>query len=66
MRGTPGDESLYRYHRTWVTKGIEWIREKVKENGRAGGPVLQDDVKLKGGKHGRIVSFHADLSGKVA
>lgn len=65
-RGTLGGESLHRTHRARVTKGMEWIRERAKESGGAGGSIVQDDVNLKGGENGRIVSFRADVSGKVA
>ena len=64
-RGTPEDESLHRSHCARVTKGMEWGREEEKESGRAGVSVVRDDVKLKGGEHGRIISFRADVSGKI-
>lgn len=38
----------------------------AKESGGVGGSVVQDDVTLKGGENGRIVSFRADVPGKVA
>lgn len=64
-RGTPEDESLHRSHCARVTKGMEWGRDDEKERSRAGVSVVQEDVKLKGGEHGRIVSFRADVSGKI-
>jgi N-acetyltransferase len=44
---------------------MEWGREEEKEGSRARVLVVQDDVKLKGGEHGRIISFRADVSGKI-
>jgi N-acetyltransferase len=64
-RGTPEDESLHRSHCARVTKGMEWGRERRRRGSRAGVSVVQDDVKLKGGEHGRIISFRADVSGKI-
>ena len=64
-RGTPEDESLHRSHCARVTKGMEWGREEEKESRRAGVSVVQDDVKLKGGEHGRIISFRPNASGKI-
>ena len=59
--GTPEDECLHKSHCARVTKGMEWGREEEK----AGILVVQEDVGLKGGKHGRIISFRADASGKI-
>ena len=61
-RITLGCELLHRSYRTRVTKGMEGIRETAKESGGAGGTVVQDDVKLKGGE----IGLRADVSGKVA
>jgi len=66
MRNTPEGEALHRSQCARVTNGWEWGREEEKENGRASVSVVQDHVKLKGGEHGRIISFCADVSCKVA
>ena len=64
-RGTPEDESLHRSHCARVTKGMEWGRDEEKERSRVGVSVVQEDVKLRGGEHGRVISFRADVSGKI-
>ena len=64
-RGTPEDESLHRSHCARVTKGMEWGRTEEKESGGAGVSVVRQDVRLKCGEHGRIISFRADVSGRM-
>jgi hypothetical protein len=44
---------------------MEWSREDVKESDRAGVLVVQEDVKLKSGEHGRIIGFRVNVSGKI-
>lgn len=46
-------------------KGMQWGRNEEKESGGVGVSVVREDVKLKCGEHGRIVSFRADVSGKI-
>jgi len=52
-----------------VRQGMEWGRDEEKDRARHGENVVVDvrmDVKLKGGKKkGRIVSFPADIGGKL-
>ena len=65
MYGLSEDESLHRSHRAPWTKGMEWGREEEKESGRVCVSVVQDDIKLQGGEHGRVVNFRADVCGKI-
>ena len=44
---------------------MEWGRTEEKESGGVGVSVVRRDVKLKCGTHGRIISFRADVSGRI-
>ena len=48
-----------------VSKGSEWGREEVRAEGKEV-EVIEKDIPLKKGKErGRIVSFRADITGKL-
>lgn len=66
-RGAPGDESLHRTHCARVKKGMEWGREEEKEREKAASDitVVDEDVPLKDGQRGRIISVKADVGGKL-
>jgi N-acetyltransferase len=44
---------------------MEWGREEEKEKIKAGVQEVATGVKLKDGRRGRIISFRADISGKI-
>ena len=44
---------------------MQWGRNEEKESGGVGALVVREDVKLKCGERGRIVSFRADVSGRI-
>lgn len=62
--GAPDDEILHRSHCARVTKGMEWGRDEVKAEG-TDVEVVKDEVKLTCGGKARIVSFSANIGGKV-
>ncbi|KAF7295339.1 N-acetyltransferase ECO1 [Mycena indigotica] len=64
-KGAPDDESLHKSHCTRVQKGMEWGRDEEKECSKAGVVEVSSNVKLKNGLRGRIISFRADLGGKI-
>jgi N-acetyltransferase len=68
-KGAPDDEALHRLHCTRVRQGMEWGREEEKDKMRGTESIVVDvrtDVKLKGKKQGgRIISFPADIGGKL-
>ncbi|KAF7322588.1 zf-C2H2-3 domain-containing protein [Mycena chlorophos] len=64
-KGAPDDEALHKAHCVRVQKGMEWGREEERESFKAGVVEVATDVPLKNGARGRIVSFRADLGGKI-
>ncbi len=64
-RGSQDDEKLHRKYCLRILKGFEWGREEVRAEGKEV-QVIEKDVLLKKGKErGRIVSFRADVVGKL-
>ncbi|KAG9014703.1 hypothetical protein FRB94_010550 [Tulasnella sp. JGI-2019a] len=61
-RGAPDDERLHKSHCTRVTRGMEWGREEEKA-GQV--QVVETNVKTRQGRTGRIISFKADVKGKI-
>lgn len=64
-KGAPDDEELHRAHCSRVQKGMEWGRDEEKEKVKAGVEEVASVVRLKDGKRGRIISFRADVGGKI-
>ena len=64
-KGAPGDEELHRVHCSRVQKGMEWGKEEEKEKTKADVQEIVPVVKLKDGIRGRIISFRADVGGKI-
>ncbi|KAF8894483.1 hypothetical protein BD779DRAFT_1501345 [Infundibulicybe gibba] len=64
-KGAPDDETLHRSHCARVQRGMEWGREEEKEKDKAGLVEIATSVKLKDGSKGRIISFKADVGGKI-
>ncbi|EDR11319.1 uncharacterized protein LACBIDRAFT_316036 [Laccaria bicolor S238N-H82] len=64
-KGVPDDEALHRTHCAQVQRGMEWGREEEKETIKAGVVQVETSVKLKNGRKGRIISFPADVGGKI-
>ncbi|KAG8843105.1 hypothetical protein FRB96_004354 [Tulasnella sp. 330] len=61
-RGAPDDERLHKTHCLRVTRGMEWGREEEKTEQVQ---VVETNVKTRDGRTGRIVSFRADVKGKL-
>lgn len=64
-KGAPDDEALHRAHCTRVQKGMEWGREEAKEMTKAAVAEVATGVGLNDGRKGRIISFKADVGGKI-
>ncbi|KAI0797624.1 hypothetical protein C8Q75DRAFT_887106 [Abortiporus biennis] len=64
-KGAPDDELLHRSHCARVQRGLEWGREEEKEFKKADVEELESGVKLSNGSKGRIISFRADVGGKI-
>ncbi|KAJ8517308.1 hypothetical protein ONZ45_g5481 [Pleurotus djamor] len=64
-KGAPDDEALHRAHCSRVQKGLEWGREEEREAEKAGVKVVEEGIRLKGGKRGRIICVKADVGGKI-
>ena len=58
---------MHRSHCARVKKGMEWGREEEKEREKAASDitVVDEDVPLKDGQRGRIISVKADVGGKL-
>jgi N-acetyltransferase len=69
-KGAPDDEALHRVHCSRVRQGMEWGREEEKDRVRNGKTVVLEvktDIKLRDSKKkGRIISFSADIGGKLS
>jgi N-acetyltransferase len=44
---------------------MEWGREEEKEKIKAGVIEISNGIKLKDGRKGRIISFNANVGGKI-
>ena len=64
-KGAPADEDLHKSHCARVLKGMEWGREEEKERGKAGVEEVENGVRLKDGRRGRIICFRADVGGRI-
>ncbi|VDB82981.1 unnamed protein product [Peniophora sp. CBMAI 1063] len=64
-KGAPEDETLHRAHCARVQRGAEWGREEQREAVKAGVVEIESDVKIKGGRKGRIIAVRADSTGKI-
>ena len=64
-KGAPDDEVLHRAHCARVQKGMEWGRDEEKETSKYGVMEIHRGVKLKDGRKGRIISFCANVGGKI-
>ena len=67
-KGAPDDEALHRVHCSRVRQGMEWGREEEKDrvrNGKTAVIEVRTDIKLRNNKKGRIISFSADIGGKL-
>lgn len=64
-KGAPEDETLHNSHCARVRKGMQWRREEERAVAESHICDVATDVKLKGGKSGRIISFNADVGGKI-
>ncbi|KAG8906858.1 hypothetical protein FRB99_005918 [Tulasnella sp. 403] len=61
-RGAIDDEQLHKSHCARATRGLEWGKEEEKA---AGVQVVEDQVRLKDGRRGRIVYFRSDIKGRL-
>ncbi|KAF9466650.1 hypothetical protein BDZ94DRAFT_1250407 [Collybia nuda] len=64
-KGAPDDETLHRAHCSRVQKGMEWGREEDKESTKSDVIEVRSSIKLKDGRKGRIISFRADVGGRI-
>jgi N-acetyltransferase len=64
-KGAPQDESLHRAHCARVQRGMEWGREEEREKIKWGVVEVASGVPLKDGSKGRIISFRADVGGRI-
>ncbi|KIJ69588.1 hypothetical protein HYDPIDRAFT_172933 [Hydnomerulius pinastri MD-312] len=64
-KGAPDDEALHRSHCGRVQRGMEWAREEERESLKAGVEEVAVGVKLKDGTNGRIISFAANVGGRI-
>lgn len=64
-KGAPDDESLHRTHCNRVQRGMEWGKEEQKEFDKHNVTEIESGIKLKNGTQGRIVSFNANVGGKI-
>ena len=64
-KGAPDDEALHIAHCARVQKGMEWGREEERESTKAGVTEAATGLKLKSGVRGRIISFRADVGGRI-
>lgn len=64
-KGAPDDESLHRAHCNRVQRGMEWGKEEQKEFSKSNVTEIETGIKLKNGAQGRIISFNANLGGKI-
>jgi len=64
-KGAPQDESLHKAHCARVQRGMEWGKEEERESVKAGISEVASGVPLNDGRKGRIVSFRADVSGRM-
>lgn len=61
-RGAPDDERLHKAHCARMTRGMEWGKDEEKAGVVS---VVETGVKTRDGRTGRIVSFKADVKGKL-
>ncbi|KDQ60669.1 hypothetical protein JAAARDRAFT_172736 [Jaapia argillacea MUCL 33604] len=64
-KGAPDDESLHRAHCSRVQRGMEWGKEEEREKVKANVEEVVSGVRLKNGQKGRIISYRADVRGKI-
>jgi N-acetyltransferase len=68
-KGAEDDEALHKTHCARVQQGMEWGREEEKDGIRDGQSIIlevENDIKLTGAKDkGRIISFSAEVNGKI-
>jgi N-acetyltransferase len=64
-KGAPDDEALHKAHCSRVQRGMEWGKEEQKECTKANVSDVSTGITLKNGTHGRIVSFPANVGGKI-
>ncbi|KAG5220073.1 N-acetyltransferase ECO [Salix suchowensis] len=62
----PDDEALHRAHCSRVQRGLEWGKEEEREAAKAGVATVEDSVRIKNGKRGRILHVRADVGGRLA
>ncbi|KAL4258478.1 N-acetyltransferase ECO1 [Pleurotus pulmonarius] len=64
-KGAPDDEALHRAHCARYQRGLEWGKEEEREATKAGVVTVEDGVRIKNGKRGRILHVRADAGGKI-
>ncbi|KAF6765074.1 hypothetical protein DFP72DRAFT_330864 [Ephemerocybe angulata] len=64
-KGAEEDVALHKAHCSRVQKGMEWSKEEDKEGYGTSITEVKNRVKLNNGRHGRIISFPADVGGKI-
>ncbi|KIK63595.1 hypothetical protein GYMLUDRAFT_221764 [Collybiopsis luxurians FD-317 M1] len=64
-KGAEDDEALHRAHCAKVQRGMGWGREEEREKDSARVKEIQDRVRLKDGKRGRIICMDATLGGRI-
>ncbi|KAF9068653.1 hypothetical protein BDP27DRAFT_772814 [Rhodocollybia butyracea] len=64
-KGAEDDEALHRAHCARVQRGMEWGKEEERETLNAGAKEIQNRVRLKDGKNGRIICVDATVGGKI-
>ena len=64
-RGAPDDEALHKAHCARVQRGFEWGKEDERDRAKANVFEVQNNVRLKTGESGRIVSLNVCCGGKL-
>lgn len=64
-RGAAEDVALHKAHCTRVQKGMEWGKEEDGEGYGTSITEVKSRIKLGNGRTGRIISFPADVGGKI-
>lgn len=64
-KGAEEDVALHKAHCTRVQRGMEWGKEEEREGYGTSITEVKTRVKLRNERMGRIISFPADLGGKI-
>lgn len=64
-KGATEDVALHKVHCARVQKGMEWSKEEEREGYGTSITEVRSRIKLGNGRTGRIISFPADVGGKI-